>query len=143
MYDKQIICKARAEDIDSIFSIEKKSFGNEHWSFGMIKNELINISNRITWITKIKSKVIAYCMVRFFDNEIYIVNMVVVPKMQRHGIGKLLLKNFLNEKALKSSVFLEVKAGNLPALNLYTSLGFEKMSIWNNYYQDGSDAVVI
>tara|TARA_B100000214_G_scaffold365049_1_gene332353 strand:+ start:303 stop:770 length:468 start_codon:yes stop_codon:yes gene_type:complete len=143
VHEKQIIRKATLEDLDCIFSIEKKAFGNDHWSFDMIKNELINEPNSITWIVQKNRIVVAYCMIRIIDKEIHMMNIAVKPELQDLGIGRLLIEHFLNSIPYKSSVFLEVKKGNFPAINLYSSFGFEKISIRKKYYRDGSDAFVM
>ena len=69
--------------------------------------------------------------------------MAVKSSMQGKGYGKSLLKNFLDQLPAKSSVFLEVKHVNFPAINLYLSLGFKNISSRANYYSDGSNALVM
>ena len=54
-----------------------------------------------------------------------------------------MLDHFLDQIPAKSSVFLEVKRGNFPAINLYLGAGFEDASIREAYYRDGSDAIVM
>ena len=82
-------------------------------------------------------------MIRIIDKEIHMMNIAVKPELQDLGIGRLLIEHFLNSIPYKSSVFLEVKKGNFPAINLYSSFGFEKISIRKKYYRDGSDAFVM
>ena len=54
-----------------------------------------------------------------------------------------MLDHFLDQIPAKSSVFLEVKRGNFPAINLYLGAGFEDVAIRDAYYRDGSDAIVM
>ncbi len=47
------------------------------------------------------------------------------------------------QKASKEKIFLEVRSSNLGAINLYSKLGFEKISKRKKYYYDGEDALVM
>ena len=143
MNDYPIIRKATINDLDQIFNIEREAFHKDHWSLKMVSIELNNEKDRTTWIIDKSKHIIAYCMVRGLKDEINIINMAVKPSMQGKGYGKLLLDYFLDQLPTKSSVFLEVKHGNFPAINLYLDIGFEKISIRTNYYSDGSDALVM
>ena len=143
MHENYTIRRGKREDLDSIFSIERKVFGDNHWSLNMVKSELVNTPYGITWVL-LKSKIIvAYCMTQNFDRDIHIINMAVAPGIQGVGVGKMLIEHLLNTIPYKSSVFLEVKKGNFPAINLYSSFGFDKIGIRKKYYRDGSDAVVM
>ena len=86
---------------------------------------------------------IGYCMVRFEPGEVHLINIAVEPCFQRIGLGKRMLDHFLDKTPAKSSVFLEVKRGNFPAINLYLGAGFEDVAIREAYYRDGSDAIVM
>ena len=143
MNEYQIIREATINDVSDILKIEKQVFTNDNWSLEMLKSELNNKSDRKTLIIVKANEVIAYCMTRKFENEIHIINMAVKSSMQGRGYGKLLLKSFLDQLPIKSSVFLEVKHINFPAINLYLSVRFKNISSRTNYYSDGSDALVM
>lgn len=52
-----------------------------------------------------------------------------------------MMVELLGEVGPKSTVFLEVRTDNEPAIALYTSLGFTKMGVRKRYYQaSGADA---
>ena len=143
MNEYQIIREATINDVSDILKIEKQVFTNDNWSLEMLKSELNNKSDRKTLIIVKADKVIAYCMIRKFENEIHIINMAVKSSIQGRGYGKILLKSFIDQIPIKSSVFLEVKHINFPAINLYHSVGFKNISSRTNYYSDGSDALVM
>lgn len=71
-------------------------------------------------------------------------DLFVSPAIRRRGIAKELLSAALKDigKRDKTTVFLEVRTDNVPAVNLYTSFGFEKISVRKKYYADG-DALVL
>jgi len=141
--DKKIVRKAIPNDLRSIFFIEKDVFQKEHWTFDMIADELEDIPGKVTWVIEQSQNLLGYCMLRLFKNEITIVNMAIRPAFQGEGHGRLLLGHILDQIPSKSSVFLEVKQGNLSAINLYMSFGFVEIDVRNNYYKDGSDAIVM
>ena len=143
MNESQIIREASINDVSDILKIEKQVFTNDNWSLEMLSAELNNKNDRKTLIIVKANEVVAYCMTRKFENEIHIINMAVKSSMQGRGYGKLLLKSFLDQLPIKSSVFLEVKHINFPAINLYLSVGFKNISSRTNYYSDGSDALIM
>ena len=71
----------------------------------------------------------------------------VVTKLEfrRKGVADLLIKSALEsiKQQNLSSVLLEVRAGNLPAINLYLKQGFNKISVRKGYYLDGEDAIIL
>ena len=143
MNEHQLIREATINDVFEIHKIEKQVFTNDNWSLEMLSSELNNKNDRKNLIIVKANEVVAYCMARKFENEIHIINMAVKSSMQGRGYGKLLLKSFLDQLPTKSSVFLEVKHINFPAINLYLSFGFKNISSRTNYYSDGSDALVM
>ena len=130
-------------DINSIHKIEESVFKNDSWSLEMIFEELNDELNRTTWLLELKKNIIGYCMTRSGLNETHLINMAIDRAYQKRGFGKKLLDHFLYTALDKSSVFLEVKHGNFPAINLYLEAGFKETSICNNYYSDGSAAILM
>ena len=49
----------------------------------------------------------------------------------------------LHERAGEQPVWLEVRAGNEPALRLYEGLGYRRTGVRRRYYRDGEDAVLM
>ena len=135
--------KAIPKDLRSIFLIEEVVFSKEHWTIEMIADELEDIPEKITWVIEQSQNILGYCMVRLFNNEVNIINMAITPSFQGKGLGRLLLDHMLNQIPSKSSVFLEVKEGNFPAINLYQKAGFQQIAIRKNYYGDGKNAVIM
>ena len=82
-------------------------------------------------------------MLRRVCNEANIINMAIKSSRQREGLGSFLLSHVLSQLPLNSSVFLEVKKGNLSAINLYQRLGFKVINSRRNYYKDGRTALIM
>jgi len=80
-------------------------------------------------------------------DSIDIVTFCVTPSHRKKGVGKQLVQEVLDfAKANQCKIFLEVAEKNHVARNLYSSLGFEQISVRKNYYKfpDGpQDAIVM
>ena len=143
MSNKNIVRKSNPKDLRSIYQIEKDVFDSEHWTYGMIANELVNGIGKATWVIEEPPNILGYCMSRSFENEVNILNMAIKSSSQGKGVGRYLLEHILSQVPTKSSVFLEVKQGNLNAIKLYKSLGFQEISLRSSYYKDGTSALVM
>lgn len=82
-----------------------------------------------------------YGTVLFEDAEIY--KVAIKPEFRGQGLGQRLTEAafayFRQQNAER--VFLEVRAGNLPAKGLYAKNGFTELRVRAKYYADGEDAV--
>ena len=143
MQNNKTIRKASLGDLKQIYQIEKDVFIKDHWTFGMVERELENLSGQTTWIIEESSAILGYCMMRIFCNEANITNMAIKSSRQKQGLGSFLLDHVLNQLPIKSSVFLEVKDGNLSAINLYQRVGFKVINLRKNYYKNGKTAFIM
>lgn len=78
-------------------------------------------------------------------NEVEILALAVSLEFQRKGLMQRLWMQWvsqLHQHSIKT-IWLEVHAGNLPALSLYQKLGLQVVGSRPNYYQDGSDALIL
>ncbi|MBL52175.1 MAG: ribosomal-protein-alanine N-acetyltransferase [Candidatus Marinimicrobia bacterium] len=138
-----IIRQGIKTDLEKIYQIEKLVFPKSYWSKSMLSQELQFSNDRLSWVVEKCQELIGYCMLRFGFDEIQLINMAILPQYQKRGVGTSLLNHFLNQIPPKTSVSLEVERGNFPAINLYLKTGFEEIGIRKNYYQNGSDAMVM
>ena len=70
----------------------------------------------------------------------------VAPSARRAGLGRALMNALIAEATGRGAreIFLEVRADNPGAQQLYDSLGFEALAIRAGYYQpDNVDAIVM
>ena len=90
-----------------------------------------------------------FALGRVMADEAELLTIAVDPGDRRRGLGRLLLDAFLTDCAAHgaATVFLEVDAGNAPALALYKSAGFQMAGRRRAYYHapDGTatDALVL
>ena len=143
MNDLFVISEGCSENIQEIYTLEKQIFKDEAWTLKMLQFELSNSKISRTLIIQEGSFILGYCMFRMFARECQILNFGVLPKRQQEGIGGILLTEILKRLTRNSSVFLEVKKSNFPAINLYKKHGFNIFGIRNNYYKDGASALLM
>ena len=137
---KILIVKLNKSHLDDVLLIENECFSHPK-SKETIKEELNN-KNYIFLGYSINQKIVAYINYYKVLDEINIGNIAVLNDFRKQGIAtELLNKVFLENK--NSTVFLEVRESNLPAINLYKSLNFEQISIRKNYYKNPVENAVI
>ena len=135
--------KGKISDLNEIYLLEKMIFKDEAWTQKMLKIELLNNEKSKTIIVEENGKILGYFISRKFLTEHHILNFGVLPTRQKKGIGTMLLKSFLKDIDMISSVFLEVKKSNFQAISLYKKNGFKILSERKNYYKDGSCALIM
>jgi ribosomal-protein-alanine N-acetyltransferase len=94
----------------------------------------------------VDGEVVGYWVGRRIDDEAELANFAVAPERQGQGIGRRLLYDFLDAAGGqdRTVVFLEVRAGNVGALQLYRAFGFEELDRRKGYYaKPVEDAIVM
>lgn len=89
-----------------------------------------------------------FALARVIIDEAELLTIAVAPDQRRKGLGTELLRTVLDEarKRGAQTIFLEVAAGNLAALALYSAHGFGEVARRAGYYSDGDqtdDAIVM
>jgi ribosomal-protein-alanine N-acetyltransferase len=70
-----------------------------------------------------------------------ILNLAVDPPARRKGVARALLVYELHHS--QGQWFLELRASNKKAINLYQSLGFQKVGTRNNYYAAPPESAIV
>jgi len=130
-------------DLEQIYALEKMIFKNEAWTINMLKIELLRSNNSETLLIEENKLILGYFIYRKLFSEYHILNFGVSPLRQNEGIGSSLIKYFLNDLENISTVFLEVKKSNFPAINIYKKNGFKVCGERKKYYTDGSSALLM
>ncbi len=84
-------------------------------------------------------------LARMATDEAEILTVAVVPAARRRGHGAALLREGMAAARARGAgaMFLEVAAGNAPALALYAREGFAEVGRRRRYYAGGADALVL
>jgi ribosomal-protein-alanine N-acetyltransferase len=86
----------------------------------------------------------AFLLGRALAGEAEIITLAVDPAVQRQGLGRALVRAFLQTARQKEaqSAFLEVAADNFAALALYKDCGFAQSGLRRAYYRTQSGKLV-
>ena len=82
-------------------------------------------------------KIAGYCGLHFVLDEGYIDDVAVSDSFRRKGVAQALM-TALEEKAARldlAFISLEVRQSNLPAIELYSKLGYKKVGLRKNFYE--------
>ena len=81
-------------------------------------------------------RIVAYGVLMLAPGEAQILNLSVVPDARRQGLGRELLRRFIDDARLLNAeqVFLEVRASNTAAIALYEAEGFASVARRIGYY---------
>jgi ribosomal-protein-alanine N-acetyltransferase len=73
--------------------------------------------------------------------EYEILNIAVAPEWRRQGVAKYLISDCI--MPVDGTVYLEVRASNQAALNLYKSFGFLEVASRHGYYSDPPETAIV
>jgi ribosomal-protein-alanine N-acetyltransferase len=139
----------KKEDIEQVLAIEQSSF-SQPWSKNLFLSEFRSpaVSTLLVSLDGASParRVTGYIVYWNVEDEMHILNVAVHQSHRRKGIAKKLVLSAvkLAHKKGAKRAFLEVRASNIAARNLYAGLGFIGNSIRRDYYDAPvEDAVVM
>jgi ribosomal-protein-alanine N-acetyltransferase len=139
----------RRSDLATVAQIESRIF-EFPWTLGNFADSLA--AGYDGWIfeaTEPPMDVLGYAITMWLPDEIHLLNLSVDAPLQGRGLGALMLHWLLADAAARgaSSMLLEVRPSNTPALRLYERMGFLRVGLRKRYYpaQGGTreDAIVM
>lgn len=144
------IRKIYLSDIDELYDIDKKCFGDKHWSRGIFLRELEN-PNAIYYVAEtknpklIKQKLLGFIGVWLILDEMHIMTIGTHPDYQGRKIAEQLLIAALDTALVNGvrTITLEVRLSNTPAQKLYEKYDFKHQGIRKNYYHDDGESALI
>jgi ribosomal-protein-alanine N-acetyltransferase len=133
--------------IPAVLAMETELFGDEAWTAELFWSELAN-PHAYYLIAREPGdeELIGYAGLAVTGTDAYIQTIGVAATAQRRGIGRRLMHALLDEAARRRATicWLEVRADNAAAQQLYASLGFVSRGLRRGYYQpSGMDALVM
>ena len=133
---------ATSNDLADILSIEKKVFKHP-WSKEQLSWELNSQPVAENYVMIARGNMIGYLFSHVVDDDVQILNIAIDIPFQHKGYGEQLLSYFLDQFNADSSIHLEVRKSNFPAINLYLKFGFHETGTRKGYYSDGEDAIIM
>ncbi|MEL7624176.1 MAG: ribosomal protein S18-alanine N-acetyltransferase [Clostridiales bacterium] len=137
----------RQEDIPQIAAIEKLVFPTP-WSEAAFRSELEDnaMAQYLVLVTeKEPQEVLAYGGLWKIFDEGHITNIAVHPKAQGQQLGRLLVHAMIQWSWAQglSHMTLEVRQGNLRAIDLYKRAGFREVGVRPGYYEENHEDALI
>lgn len=123
--------------INEIGLLIKKDFSTIYKIEEDIKNDYVHI-----YVYEEDNKVLGFIQIENHYEITDIINIAVDKDYQGKGIGAALI-NYVIDNTTADKLMLEVKDNNVSAIKLYTKLGFNQIHIRSNYYEDGTNALIM
>ncbi|MCH1981967.1 ribosomal protein S18-alanine N-acetyltransferase [Ruminococcus sp. OA3] len=123
------------DDLEQVMPIESENF-SVPWSETGFFSFLIR-EDAIFLVAEEEREILGYCGVLMVPDEGDITNVAVKKDRQHQGIGKLLVQELIKKSsdAGVTTLHLEVRESNTPAIGLYQKLGFVQVGVRRNYYE--------
>jgi [ribosomal protein S18]-alanine N-acetyltransferase len=141
-----VIRPMRDADVPRVLEIDRLSFALP-WPENAYDYELHENPGSLLWVAETVEppEVIGMIVVWLIVDEAHIASIAVEPGYRNQGIARQLLSEALKTVIEKgySIATLEVRAGNLPAKNLYASFGFKTVGLRPRYYRDNNEDALI
>lgn len=133
------------DELDRLCQIEQEHFNTDRLSKRQFKRF---IAQGAVWGAFLGEDFVSYCIVLSRRNSLSLrlYSIVVVTQYQGQGIWQSLLDNVIYQ-LLKTKAFthltLEVAKTNQRAIRAYHKYGFVQIGMKPQYYQDGTDALIM
>lgn len=128
----QIVTLGR-EHLSGVAKIEQECF-SQPWSEKAL--EILLSDNAVAVVAVLDGEAVAYAGMTSVLDEGQITNVATLPSYRRRGFSRAVLEELIaraGEKGI-SSIFLEARVSNTPALSLYESLGFCRIGMRRRFY---------
>lgn len=132
-------------DADAIIAIEAAAFGRASWGAASIRSGLDAPYVSAFVAEDGEGRTSGFMLWRRIGQEGEILSIAAEAQLRNQGVAKALLAELIiAAEALRlTALFLEVDAGNAPALALYRRAHFEPVGHRRKYYRNGADALVL
>lgn len=125
--------------------IEQASSSAAHWSAQRYRDLFSDTALRRLTLVVEEQGVVGFIVALVADVEWEIENVVVQEGLRRRGLGRALVVEALTRarKEDAHSIFLEVRASNLAARQLYQSIGFKEVAQRFRYYSHPQEDAIV
>lgn len=130
---------ATKENIADILKVEQTCFSTPWTEQGIA--ESIDDPNTFMYVAYVDDEIAGYMGVQIFSGEGYVTNVATMPKYRRQGIARALIQEVLRNHM--EFLTLEVRESNIPAINLYSSLGFVEVGKRPRFYREPTEDAIL
>lgn len=127
----------RRDDIDAVVAIESEAFTTP-WQVATFESLLDRPGVELMVMTDAGDGVIGYAVLWVILDQGELANLALTTSRRGAGLGAHLLRHVLTRAQARGveKLFLEVRASNERAIELYRSFGFEDVGIRKGYYAE-------
>jgi len=141
---RYLIRPASLADVTALAELERVCF-SDPWTAAGIR-ETIQYETARAFVAQDDGRIVGYVMARISGEEGEILDLAVLPRLRRRGIGRQLLVavwTALGSEGVRE-LFLEVRESNRAAIELYSGHGFRPVGLRPRYYRNpAEDALVL
>ena len=138
-----VLRDATIEDVTTVLEIERLSF-SDPWTEGMLVSALDDGFDFTVLLYE--DTPIGYSILdRRVQGEAELHNIAITPAFRGKGASRLLMDKLIEDakKHGAENVFLEVRANNTAAKELYKKYGFAEIGVRRNYYKNPAEDAII
>lgn len=130
-------------DLGPLQQIEKECFGDQSWTLLDLIG-VLTLSGVVRLKAVYEGRMIGFAAAepKAADQAAWISTIGVLPAYRRQGVGAALLAA-CEARVSMPCMRLCVRASNWTALRLYEAQGYLRVGIWQRYYENGEDALVL
>lgn len=133
----------RLSDLEEIKDCLQTDF-DDFWSFEIFKEELVNTTSSYL-VLRYEDEIVCFGGIKIILDEATIMDIVTKKSKRQKGFAKLLLNELITlaKQENCTTMTLEVREHNLPAIRLYELFGFQEVGMRKHYYQNGDTAILM
>jgi ribosomal-protein-alanine N-acetyltransferase len=139
------VSRMRRRHVRAILKIEQQVYPRP-WSAAVFASEIDQIPRtRRYLVAHIGRRLVGYGGLMLAPDSAHVTNIAVDPMQQRSGVGTRLLLALARDAIAMAApaLTLEVRVGNVAAVQLYERFGFAPAGIRRRYYEGRDDAIVM
>jgi len=138
------IRKMTPADLEQVIAIDQASFSLP-WPPRTFQYELTDNPASRSWVAELDGRIVAMIVIWLIVDEAHIATLATHPEFRRQGVGKRLLSYALESVKVEGAqkAFLEVRAGNGAAQDMYRKHGFVEDGRRPRYYKDNDEDAIL
>ena len=138
------IRKMTVEDIPTVVALDQISFSMP-WPERSFRFEVTANPASRCWVAEVDERIAGMIVAWLFVDEVHIATLATHPDFRRQGIARQLLLHVLNLAVQEGAVssFLEVRAGNVAAQDMYHKFGYRESGRRPRYYKDNNEDAIL
>ncbi len=117
---------------------------DDFWNFEIFKEELVN-NNSSYLVLRYDNEIVCFGGIKIILDEANVMDIVTRKDKRNQGFAKFLLNELINisKEENCTSITLEVRQNNLPAIHLYELFDFKEVGRRKKYYKNGDTAILM